>query len=86
MRNRAPSSSSDTSAGGIPESVDPGRTGILVPPEDPEALADAIVDAFENEIGTARMGAWARRVAEERAPGREFEEGIARLAAWVGER
>ncbi len=75
-----------SAVGGIPESVDPGRTGILVPPEDPEALADAIVGAFENEIGTARMGAWARRVAEERAPGREFEEGIARLAAWVGGR
>ena len=75
-----------TSVGGIPESVDHGRTGILVPPEDAEALADAIVGAFEDEVATARMGAWARRVAEERDPDREFEEGIARLAAWVGGR
>ncbi len=32
--------------GGIPELIDPGRTGYIVPPGDPQALADAIIDHF----------------------------------------
>jgi glycosyltransferase involved in cell wall biosynthesis len=32
-----------SSVGGLPEYVDNGQTGLLVPPGDPEALADAIV-------------------------------------------
>jgi glycosyltransferase involved in cell wall biosynthesis len=75
-----------TAVGGIPESVEHGVTGLLVPPEDPTALADAIVEAFEDETATARMGAAARAAALERDPAREFEEGIARQAAWVGGR
>lgn len=31
-----------TNAGGIPEFVDPGRTGVLVPPDDPDELARAL--------------------------------------------
>jgi glycosyltransferase involved in cell wall biosynthesis len=31
-----------TAAGGIPEFVDPGRTGLLVPPDDPDELARAL--------------------------------------------
>jgi glycosyltransferase involved in cell wall biosynthesis len=34
-----------TTVGGLPEIIDEGRNGMLVPPEDPEALAKAI-DAF----------------------------------------
>jgi glycosyltransferase involved in cell wall biosynthesis len=32
-----------TNVGGLPESVDDGRTGILIPPQDAKSLADAIV-------------------------------------------
>ena len=32
-----------TAVGGTPEVVDDGRTGVLVPPDDPAAMADAIV-------------------------------------------
>lgn len=34
-----------TAVGGIPEILDHGKGGVLVPPEDPAALADAIADA-----------------------------------------
>ncbi len=37
-----------TRVGGLPEVVDDGVTGYLVPPEDPRALADAIVRFFES--------------------------------------
>jgi len=35
-----------TDVGGLPEMIDEGRTGFVVPPEDSGALADAIVRAF----------------------------------------
>jgi glycosyltransferase involved in cell wall biosynthesis len=40
-----------TDVGGLSESVDDGLTGLVVPPEDPEALADAIVRFFEHNLG-----------------------------------
>jgi len=40
-----------TNVGGLPEAVDDGRTGLLVPPEDPAALAAAINRFFELELG-----------------------------------
>jgi glycosyltransferase involved in cell wall biosynthesis len=43
-----------TDVGGLSETVIPGETGMVVPPEDPEALADAIVRFFEQGLG-ARM-------------------------------
>lgn len=43
--------------GGIPEALLPGQSGILVPPEDPDALAEAIVRVLKNPREGARMGA-----------------------------
>jgi len=45
-----------TSAGGIPEVVEDGRTGLLVPPRDSAALADAIVRLLVDDDLRARMG------------------------------
>ena len=45
-----------SAVGGIPEMIDDGRTGILVPPHDPGALAAAIVKLIENPDLAARIG------------------------------
>jgi glycosyltransferase involved in cell wall biosynthesis len=46
-----------TRTGGIPEIVDDGVTGLLVPPRDAQALADAIMTLLNDEPLRARMGA-----------------------------
>ena len=40
-----------TSVGGIPEVVKDGETGLVVPPEDSQALGEAIVRYFEEDLG-----------------------------------
>jgi glycosyltransferase involved in cell wall biosynthesis len=47
-------------AGGIPEAVAEGTTGLLVPPGDAEALAAAAVKMLYNPPGRRKMGAAAR--------------------------
>jgi glycosyltransferase involved in cell wall biosynthesis len=40
-----------TDVGGLAETVRPGETGLVVPPEDPAVLADAVVRFFADEMG-----------------------------------
>jgi starch synthase len=54
-----------TNVGGIPELVDDGVTGFLVPPERPDELARAINALLENPGLLARMGGLAREKAVE---------------------
>lgn len=59
-----------TSVGGIPEAVEDGVTGLIVPPRDPVALANAILRFYRSDLGirfrTAieqkPAGAWQRYV------------------------
>ncbi len=44
-----------TRAGGIPEVVDDGRTGLLVPPRDARRLAEAIVRLLSDPVARQRM-------------------------------
>ena len=44
------------SAGGVPEIVVPGETGLLVPPGDPEALAGALLTLLRDPERAAAMG------------------------------
>lgn len=45
-----------TEVGGIPELVIPQKTGILIPPQNPCALADAVIFLLENPAIASRMG------------------------------
>jgi glycosyltransferase involved in cell wall biosynthesis len=47
--------------GGVPEVVEEGKTGLLVPPEDPAALAEAILTLLADGELRARMGAAGRQ-------------------------
>jgi glycosyltransferase involved in cell wall biosynthesis len=75
--------------GGIPEFVEDGVTGLLVPPRDPPALATALVRLLRDRGLGASLGRAAREVVRERycldlMVGRVealYEEGIAARAA-----
>jgi glycosyltransferase involved in cell wall biosynthesis len=53
-----------TAVGGIPEVLDHGETGYLVPPSDPPALADAIVKLLQDHALRRKMGRRALEKAE----------------------
>ncbi len=45
-----------TQVGGIPEVVIPGETGLLVPPRNSKALANAIIKIYENKEMALSLG------------------------------
>ena len=45
-----------TNAGGVPEIVKDGETGILVPPKDSSAMAEAIITLLQDKERARRMG------------------------------
>jgi len=49
-----------TSVGGVPEVTDAGRCALLVPPEDPNALADAVATLLADPRRRADLGLAAR--------------------------
>jgi glycosyltransferase involved in cell wall biosynthesis len=53
-----------TTIGGIPEVVEDGATGLLVPPRDPEALAQNIASLLDDPSLAARLGQTARAAIE----------------------
>jgi glycosyltransferase involved in cell wall biosynthesis len=55
-----------TTVGGLPEMVEHGITGLLVPPRDEPALADAVVQLLHDATLRQRMGAAGRVLARER--------------------
>lgn len=67
-----------SSVGGIPELVDDGTTGLLVPPGDAPALAGALTGLVDRSDIAARMGraAWARV--------RERHDPVAHVGALLG--
>jgi glycosyltransferase involved in cell wall biosynthesis len=55
-----------TAVGGTPEVVTEGASGLLVPPEQPDAMAAAVARALQSPELAATLGEGARRRAEER--------------------
>ncbi|HEV2139112.1 MAG TPA: glycosyltransferase family 4 protein [Nitrososphaerales archaeon] len=53
------------SVGGIPEAVHDGQTGLLVPPKDSKAIADAVVSLRNDPVLGERLGSNGRRLVEE---------------------
>jgi len=54
-----------TRVGGVPEAVVEGRTGFLIPPEDPKALAEAVSRLLQDPDRAAALGCAGRARAEE---------------------
>jgi glycogen(starch) synthase len=54
-----------TTVGGIPEVVEDGKTGVLVPPSDPPALAAAIIRLLSNRPLRRELGEAGRRRVEQ---------------------
>ncbi|MBV9773636.1 MAG: glycosyltransferase family 4 protein, partial [Gemmatimonadetes bacterium] len=67
-----------TRISGIPEQVEHGVTGLLVPPGDPAALADALERLLSDPAAATAMGREGARRVEERFSTREFVEGMVR--------
>jgi glycosyltransferase involved in cell wall biosynthesis len=55
-----------TAVGDVPRVVLPGRTGLLVPPRDPEALADALAEVLTDPAKREQWGRAGRELVRER--------------------
>ena len=55
-----------TDVGGLPEAVEEGKSGFIVPPGSANALADAILKFIDDPGLTERMGAYAKHLSETR--------------------
>jgi len=69
--------------GGIPEMIQHGKTGLLLPPGDAHALAEALGELLRDRERLRRMGDEGRRFVARRDPAAAYEAGVDRLAAWI---
>ena len=53
-----------TAVGGVPEILEDGVTGLMVPPDNPQALADAMLRILRDKELALRLGAAARSCVE----------------------
>ncbi|MBU6435580.1 MAG: glycosyltransferase, partial [Nitrospirae bacterium] len=51
---------------GVPELIEDHKTGLLVPPRDPQALARAILDMLSDPAAASKLGADGRALVQER--------------------
>jgi len=72
-----------SSVGGIPELIDDGRTGWLVPPGDVASLSAAMSSVLSDPSAAEKMGHEARQDFERLDPAAEYEAGVIRFADWI---
>jgi len=53
-----------TDVGGVSEVIRDGETGLLIPPHDPQALAEAVVALLRHPDQASTLGARGRRLVE----------------------
>ena len=70
-----------SAVGGIPDVMIHGRTGLVVEPGEPPALAAAINQVLESPAQAARMGALAQRWARRKFDWRQVAQGYAGVLA-----
>ncbi len=63
-----------TAVDGVPEVLEDGRTGLLVPPGDPGALAEAVIRLFRDRDEAGRLGENAKSLVPSRFPLRRMVE------------
>jgi glycosyltransferase involved in cell wall biosynthesis len=68
-----------TSVGGVPDVIDDGRTGVLVPSRDVEALAGALTMLAKDCVARRRMGQAARESVETRFTSARLVDDVVRL-------
>jgi glycosyltransferase involved in cell wall biosynthesis len=71
-----------TSVGGVPELVEHGQNGILVPPRDPKSLAEAIIKCVEDRTMRESFGKAARNTTRSRF---NFEDQARKLESIYGD-
>lgn len=75
-----------TRAGGVPEIIEDGVNGILVPPGNPDELAEAIVRVLSDPVGTERLAqrghARALELFNEERMLQDIEQNVNEISFW----
>jgi glycosyltransferase involved in cell wall biosynthesis len=75
-----------TEVGGIPEIVTSGVNGVLIPPEDPAALAKAMIQTLGDPESARRLGEGGRRLVEQEYTVEKMAEKVYRVYQQVYQR
>jgi glycosyltransferase involved in cell wall biosynthesis len=73
-----------TAIGGIPELVEPGINGMLVPPNEPDALAEGIQQMLSTDAALSAMGRAGRECIEELYNEKQHTSALARAYTRIG--
>lgn len=68
-----------TTAGGIPEVISNGKTGLLVPPKDPVALAEAVVELMKDEDKKKAFAKRGKKKISEKFTASKMVEGVEKV-------
>lgn len=72
-----------TAADGIPELITHGQSGLLVPPRDPKALAEAVIALLDDPAYASRLAAAGRLYAEKRFSRGQFRNSLEEMYTGV---